>query len=910
MAPPPPQGIASDALGEPPKPPHLPPNATANDGGDPPPDLPIPPMNRHNRTNHNPGLEPLTDQEVARSYSVVSLIVVLFAVFTGGGGGRVGGGVKAPATAATVTAAQHPSAAVAALPTIATTATTGSLTGRGAGGANIEPISTAAVPGLQPTTKKTTMKDAAAPVSSDRGASRSSVPDTATATATTHALEQGEGGREKSGTQWWEVWGGRSRDASSSSSAENDSHGSSASKTTTNSMGAEILPNTAGEKTFMEHSLDVSSRFLRWVTEEMYEQSDSTDDEVEPPTPLPPLLTWFPGAEFVMREFWGPQRSKPSSVASARWQRPLSSPVPWTDLLDKVLSSNWRLMAVANLLLALTYLLHVAVIEWFLDSHPRNGRPPPATDSDDTNPFGSGAVPNLIFKMLLVSAIVAPDTLDWMILLTWYTLLTFLRSLSNTCGTRLRRTALAAPPTATAHGPFAVGTTVHPAAAPNPPPPGVMQLLVAVVLSDAAAAAACVGLFHGAGWNMVALLTCDCVVVAVDAVTHLLECALHSLECHHFRHLQEEATIAAAAATLETVPGAQGPHEPQPQPLPPFPRAARLEALEEKHARRTYLLEFTIFVLQVIVHLLASLHFLHLWSLHGFQSSLIDGVLCIQLHTSVSAALRKVQDRRHLGRIARELDGLLENATHEELSKADDVCCICLCSLTSEVKKVSCGHFYHATCLRELVERARSIEAAKCPLCRTPIVSTSRPPRTAAAPAAGGDGAAAPAPDRANPAAAGGPVRAPANRAVGIAERALFRFSTDEVLPEWLPLPAFAFEVVRRPGLANAPNANAPLPPDRGAEGEQPLPHQQGLGRPHRQPSLLRRALEFAGTWAPLTPEQEAAALEQLVDMFPNHERRYLQRELQRLGSAERVANAVLAGGAAGAAGAVVPPAH
>jgi hypothetical protein len=37
----------------------------------------------------------------------------------------------------------------------------------------------------------------------------------------------------------------------------------------------------------------------------------------------------------------------------------------------------------------------------------------------------------LVFKLLLISAVVEPDTLDLLILLSWYTLLSFLRSLAH-----------------------------------------------------------------------------------------------------------------------------------------------------------------------------------------------------------------------------------------------------------------------------------------------------------------------------------------------------------------------------------------------------------------------------------------------------------------------------------------------
>jgi hypothetical protein len=57
----------------------------------------------------------------------------------------------------------------------------------------------------------------------------------------------------------------------------------------------------------------------------------------------------------------------------------------------------------------------------------------------------------------------------------------------------------------------------------------------------------------------------------------------------------------------------------------------------------------------------------------------------------------------------------------------------------------------------------------------------------------------------------------------------------------------------------------------------------------------------MAGAVIPLTPEEEARALDQLVDMFPQYDRADLMRALQASGSPERVAEAVLTGNFVGA---------
>ena len=40
----------------------------------------------------------------------------------------------------------------------------------------------------------------------------------------------------------------------------------------------------------------------------------------------------------------------------------------FSDLIDKFLTSTTRLLVISNFLLALTYLLHMAVADWFLGS--------------------------------------------------------------------------------------------------------------------------------------------------------------------------------------------------------------------------------------------------------------------------------------------------------------------------------------------------------------------------------------------------------------------------------------------------------------------------------------------------------------------------------------------------------------
>ena len=70
---------------------------------------------------------------------------------------------------------------------------------------------------------------------------------------------------------------------------------------------------------------------------------------------------------------------------------------------------------------------------------------------------------------------------------------------------------------------------------------------------------------------------------------------------------------------------------------------------------------------------------------------------------------------------------------------------------------------------------------------------------------------------------------------------------------------------------------------------------QQQQEQPQQGTSFWRRLLILLGA-IPMSPEEEAIALEQLVDMFPQYERIDLLNELRARRSAEAVVESVLLG--------------
>lgn len=528
-----------------------------------------------------------------------------------------------------------------------------------------------------------------------------------------------------------------------------------------------------------------------------------------------------------------------------------------TDIIDKVITSTPRLIAVVNLLMSLTFILHSAVSDWFLGGSAARRTQDWGSTTSSRERLGG----YLIFKLLLVSAVVGPDTLNFLILLSWYTILSFLQSLGQQCS----------------------ATTQHTIHSGQVPDRGVVQLLVTILCADCLAGATCVALFHGAGWSIVLLLTCDCVLLSVDVVANILLHLGQLLDVHHAEIVRQlESQVLQRTGDHSSSDAAYNEDE-------VVQVDHKLERLEQLQSRRSYVLETTVFGLQLFNHILTIAYFCHIWSQYGIHFSMIDGVIVINLHSAVTAASKKIAERRNMYRINRDMDSMFEDASEIELKKAvsaGDVCCICRGTMTlGTTKKVGCGHIYHTTCLRQVIGRARSMEAARCPLCRASIIDGQHRHHMPQEATGTTDSAQA-----LQPAVATN-IGTMVNREVGDTQdntssinnrrdgEPLFRFSTDNMLPRWIPFPSLSFEIVQRPTLLN----------------DNAIEEAVGAATNGQQPSLLRRILVVAG-FVPMTPEEEAHAIENMLDMFPQYDRDDLLRELRRRGSPELVAESILNG--------------
>jgi HRD ubiquitin ligase complex, ER membrane component len=609
-----------------------------------------------------------------------------------------------------------------------------------------------------------------------------------------------------------------------------------------------------------------------------------------------------------------------STFSPNQSSRVIDSSMVATEIVDKILTSTPRIVSIINLLLAVTYLLHSVVATLFLGDAVVMTMDNSEHDFvGDATLVGMGGVGisasdrlhrsgrerlggYLLFKLLLITAVVEPDVLDLLILLVRYTILAFLRSLSYLAGVTVSHTSVS-------------GQSPH---------KGVLRLLITVILCDISAASTCAALFHSAGLGMVLLLTCDCVLLALDALTHICRYVqqtleekhqeqLSSLERKHFEiwenRKNENYQESEEASLREEVR------------LMTLRIDQEMEFLEQKHAKSHWLLEYSAFLLEVNALMITVVHFIHVWFLHGVTFNLVDGVLALHIHSAFSAVTRKIAERRNHYRIAQELNIHFNDATEMELKKASssgDVCCICLGTMSmGNVKKVACGHLYHAHCLREVIERAHSFEAARCPLCRASVLGGRQTMNTneqnSVNPLTLFQGPGIVTNDRLapntegedNPDHVGNPIESRGatpttalppmiNNGTPQDERALFRFSTEGMLPAWLPIPAFSFEVVRRyPAGSDAmiganPSAQAP-------HSEQPSGNPTRVEHSTQHPSMLRRFLTFSGAM-PMSEEEENISVAQLSDMFPQYARADLLRELRAHGSTEDVVESILGG--------------
>eukprot|EP00986_Skeletonema_menzelii_P009238 scaffold4151_cov137-Skeletonema_menzelii.AAC.10 len=564
-----------------------------------------------------------------------------------------------------------------------------------------------------------------------------------------------------------------------------------------------------------------------------------------------------------------------TSGASSAEERKISSA---GSLAEKILSSTPRLIAIANLLLALVYLIHAAIADLFLgpsnvtQSRQRGEQQGNAVDDQTRRQRRMGREKlggYLLFKLLLISSVLDPGTDDLLILFSWYMVLSFLRSLTHLAGSTANRVSRSG----------------------QPPRPGTLRLLMAVFICDVIAAAGCIVLFRGAGWHLLLLLTCDCALVAADTMAHIVK---------YFGLTMEERHRSQISSTEEELANLR--------------RRNRREQLEQYRndllsAESEYIndAQFNVSTLPVRPEARLERDIEERELVHTRRMKIVD--VAVFLFEMSALILTMVAERRSAYRIGAQLSSHFKDAVDLDIRKASaagDVCCICLNSMAlGNVKKVGCGHLFHTHCLREVVERERSIQVARCPLCRANLITGRQ--IIGGNSGTGGNNTVDETGQDAQP-----NTQMQNNPQLNPVDTSLLRFSTEGWLPSWIPVPAFSFEVVRRetPAIVDRnPNPGGwqrffrrggqvevnDDEDDNDQAQARVQDQQQQREEEQGNTSFWRRLLILLGA-IPMSPEEEAIAMEQLVDMFPQYERSDLLRELRARRSAEAVVESILLG--------------
>uniref|UniRef100_M4BC33 RING-type domain-containing protein n=1 Tax=Hyaloperonospora arabidopsidis (strain Emoy2) TaxID=559515 RepID=M4BC33_HYAAE len=234
-------------------------------------------------------------------------------------------------------------------------------------------------------------------------------------------------------------------------------------------------------------------------------------------------------------------------------------------------------------------------------------------------------------------------------------------------------------------------------------------------------------------------------------------------------------------------------------------------------------------------------YYLYVISVDQFRVSLFDLVLVLNVKNATVRLLEKVKHVKLYHQVVLDLDQLFPDATAEELdSVADDVCAICLKSMSSRAKKLDCGHLFHRLCLRQCLQKASESDSLvglnpltrmlnglgmespfpqvagttstgsplmRCPICRKQVCGGKRDEVTCSRPVESPrqlDGEAVELQENGQPQhelAITDTTRdeAHGHAAVGDnggAPEEVIRFST-AFLSRWVPFPNFSFEIVR-----------------------------------------------------------------------------------------------------------------
>lgn len=187
------------------------------------------------------------------------------------------------------------------------------------------------------------------------------------------------------------------------------------------------------------------------------------------------------------------------------------------------------------------------------------------------------------------------------------------------------------------------GSTInHSTHSGEPPRLGALCLLLGVLACDGLALMGCTALFYEAGWSMLLLLTCDCILLGNNALCHIVRhVAARWEEAHRSRIAELEERILRIHDTRRDV------DESNISAVEHLEEQSRIcdrevEVREAGHSQRLVYFDRTVFTLELCGSFMSAVHYIHIWYLHGASFGLLDGVLLLHLQSTLSSVGRKV----------------------------------------------------------------------------------------------------------------------------------------------------------------------------------------------------------------------------------------------------------------------------
>ncbi|CAK8698112.1 E3 ubiquitin-protein ligase AMFR-like [Clavelina lepadiformis] len=206
--------------------------------------------------------------------------------------------------------------------------------------------------------------------------------------------------------------------------------------------------------------------------------------------------------------------------------------------------------------------------------------------------------------------------------------------------------------------------------------------------------------FH---WKVVVLLMfmlCSCILLAISCVTSTFPFSAASSinqDIHSITFMLAECVILSIKTTHVIL-------------------RYSIHLYDVQHAelweRKATYVYHTDLIMELLSLFVNFLHHLHMLFSGNIWLSMASLVICMQLRYIFSEIRKRLLKHKNYRRVVANMEAQFPAATQEEINTHADRCAICWDQMES-ARKLPCGHFFHAACLRSWLEQDTT-----CPTCR------------------------------------------------------------------------------------------------------------------------------------------------------------------------------------------------